>query len=1527
MRQNYKRLLAALVLMSATQTSSVVQAEGIRLVGPSGEVQSSPSYAEDIERALPAPPANTQPSRFFGPTGENQTLWSIASELRPSRGVTVQQTLLAIYRINPQAFENQNIHELIPGSRLRVPSLEQVQSATTAQAVAIMKAHEAKLKQPKPTNRATPAQRVTEQPKPQIKVEPKPAAKPETVAATEPKPTPKTIPVIPAPPVTTSPQGEKQVSALKDKLQGSQSELESLEAKNHRLRLMLSEVQSEVETLKSELNDEERIRSEVEKLLAEERQRLAEQQRMQPSTMDKILSNGWLVGLAALIPGALIALLVVMLLGRRSKAKEEDAAAQEQKNVDPLAAPIGLAAADELDEELTLDDELFADEDINTQSLQEEKSDLEEDVFANLDDEELDFNLEGDDDPFADIGDDGDLDVGLDEFESSNNGIQVNGEEKALGLEEMERALDEVAPELEVLDDDESGFDLSDDANEKSDSLSDDAFAELLAADEPSEELPSDTVDQDMLDDLFAELGNDDFDLDTDEPELKQPVSDDDFSVGEASDDDIDKLLAQYEQPASESEVREADANEGPVLDENSTELLDELIDFDEDDTDEFDPLNELEAISGFEGDDSIEELDADSTDLLDELIDDVTSELDEETEADLDPFDDLIREDESPEQNKSEEEELLKSLGFGESDADEKPSPVVESEQTHEDQDIESGLDIDALLSESQPDTQQAVEDQPLTEPEATSEPFSSDEFLGDLEDLSPENDPLMSELDDLFESDSEELLPTEQEKADFSAELDALFDSEDDLPQQVEKTQAEIEEASSLQQEATDTDSTQEPSVESDAEVQPHVEQEEDIPAFTPTPNTIENEFGVPQEEDWLLDEPELEPETESTNDSEEEFNFDELDLPEFSEEDALASMAGEPALETSESVESEQVEAGLPTESEDEFNFDELDLPEFSEEDALASMADEPELETSESVKPEQVEADLSAESEEEFNFDELDLPEFSEEDALVSMAGEPALETSESVKPEQVEADLPTESEEEFNFDELDLPEFSEEDALASMAGGPALETSESVEPEQVEADLPTESEDEFNFDELDLPEFSEEDALASMTDEPELETSESVEPEQVEADLPTESEDEFNFDELDLPEFSEEDALASMADEPELETSESVEPEQVEADLPAESEDEFNFDELDLPEFSEEDALASMVDEPELETSESIELEQVEADLPTESEEEFNFDELDLPEFSEEDALASMEEEPELPSSETADIEPISGEDEELSFDDQDLPEFNEEDVLASMNEGASGSPKVEAETSRPAIQADNDHDALFEVFAQQNGFDTDPEVQPTATEGEPLSNLDDESSMANLLAEDANSEVFEGKLDSDTIASAGMDFETMLDVGDDWDGFKPAADNVSSTEEVPEDQRDVWNSSDALSQPEIAQENWAEQSDLDDFDPKKNQFMTIDELMAQVDREGGEFEEEDLKLDVGLNEFPDVIGEIGDIDVDSNAEAAGKLDLAKIYLEMNDSQGAIKLLEEAIVYGEDDIRREAKSLIDAINGR
>ncbi|EJG1881665.1 AAA family ATPase [Vibrio parahaemolyticus] len=1340
MRQNYKRLLAALVLMSATQTSSVVQAEGIRLVGPSGEVQSSPSYAEEIERALPTPPENTQPSRFFGPTGENQTLWSIASELRPSRNVSVQQTLLAIYRINPQAFDNQNIHELIPGSRLRVPSLEQVRSATTEQAVAIMKAHELRLKQPKPEKPA---------PVKQIEVKPKPVAEPTApktpvVTPSKPEPVKPVETTANVPPVSTSPQGEKQVSDLKEKLQGSQSELESLEEKNHRLRLMLSQVQSEVETLKSELNDEERIRSEVEKLLAEERQRVAEQQRMQPSTMDKILSNGWLVGLAALIPGALLALLVVMLLGRRSKSKEEEAAQQQTQDIDPLAAPIGLAAADQLDDELSLDDDLFGDDDSEPLLDQDDKAELEEDVFANLDDEELDFNLEGDDgeDPFAGIGDDGDLDVGFDEFDSSTSGIQVNGDEKALGLEEMERALDEVTPELEVLDEDETGFDLSDDDN----AISDDEFAKLLADDEPSEDLSSGSVDQAMLDDLFAELGDDDLDLDVEDTKPEPQVSDEDFSAGEASDDDIDKLLAQYDQPAEETSseldpLEELESLAGLTddtdIDENSTELLDELIDFDEDETEEeFDPLNELEALSDFEAEEAIEELDENSVELLDELLqdDDEKPVLEDEITTELDPFDDLIREDEAVTADESQlDDDLVADFGFEEIEPQTEQNKALEPEeekpltaQVEEDAselEFESGLDIDALLSEAQPQPPAASEPELTKSFQEESVPFNSNDFLGDLEEMSPEHDPLMTELDELFESDNTVLEETEQESADFAAELDALLEGKEGFAEELENSSVK----ENLMPSAEELPSENGEYQPREEQTEPEITSKEEEPAFTPTPNTVENEFGVPQEEDWLLDD--IEPEAEN-------------------------KLEQEPVAATSTDVD------------EDEFNFDELELPEFDEDDALASMAGEPELPEAEVQT-----AEPTADAEEEFNFDELELPEFDEEDALASM----------TVEPELPEAEVQT-------------------------------------------AEPTADAEEEFNFDELKLPEFDEEDALASMTAEPELPEAE------VQTAEPTaDAEEEFNFDELELPEFDEEDALASMADEPELPESER------EAAAPA-----------------------------------------------AEAEEEFNFDDTELPEFSEEDAIAAMAE--------------------------------------ASSSSESEVAPK-------PILQADNDHDALFEVFAQ-NSFDQE-EAQTTSIESP--SELDDfdESTMANLLADEPSAEAFDGQLDSDTIASAGMDFETMLDVGDDWDGFKPASDmrEPSVTEEVPEDQQEVWSSSEALTQPEIAQENWAEQGDLDDFDPKKNQFMTIDELMAQVDKEGGEFEEQELMLDVGLNEFPDVIGDIGDVDVDTNAEAAGKLDLAKIYLEMNDPQGAIKLLEEAIVYGEDDIRREAKNLIDTINGR
>ncbi|EOB6677413.1 AAA family ATPase [Vibrio sp. 03_296] len=1951
MRQIFKRLLAPLLLMTALPTS-VSQADGIRLVGPTGEVQSSPSFSEQVERANSPLPVSDEPSRFYGPTSANETLWSIASKLRPANNVSVQQTLLAIYRLNPQAFENQNIHSLVPGSTLRVPSLAQVRSASTEQAVTVMKAHQDKLNAtprpiaPTPVTRpvkvtpATPVQAVSET----VKVEPPVDT------------TPVKAPEVP------------QVKTLEKQLEMSESELTALEEKNHNLRLMLAEVQSEVDGLKTELGDENRIRSEVEKLLAEEKAKLEEQQRMQPSAFDQFLSNGWMVAAAALIPGALIGLLIVMLLGRR---KEAEPSASETQTEAPLTPPpMSDSDLDDLTDDLTLDDDLFSDSDDNSELLFDDSmGEDENDVFGDLDDSDLDFNLEGEDgeDPFASIGDDGDLDTDFDDFDSSNNGISVKGSDKALGLEEMERALDEVSPELEITDDEESDFDLSG----ENVGMSEDDLAELLASDEPTEDLGDSALDQSMLDDLFSNLGDDDeadeFDLGLDEDSAAAPTENkqmsDAMSGTMASDEDIDQLLAQFDEPvideseldtqssldelesllesgaddtqddlstslldemleqASDDEVSldpldELEALAGLSDDEievspTDTELLDELLEADEEESlDDFDPLSELEELAAFGQDEVVPELDENSTDLLDELLEsapesDESLEWPEEelvTAEESDLFDELIGLDES---DKAQEDDTAEPFDFAAEldaalDSSEDFVELSVSEPAIEEGNAEGDLvdntAIDDLLDDVLPleeaspkqdepaaEVEELVEaiDSPMAGDEFEPTEFNSSHFVEDLANVAPTLDPLLDafpedieegsaaeaeldtdpqplqeSLDDSSEALLEEAapsepvlpsdpladLPLEEGESGDADDIDDQDDQDDDWLQaaidEVESPLDSIDEyESTTQTESAEQEllsdheiatTTPELDVEESLEPQeedwlqsaidevesPHIDLEQhevdsdehlastplatevteealdehpddtmlseldDTPAQddelvdlvddiaepvstdaeallaqdiedaqaleapsaempleepvleTPTPNAVPNEFGTPIEEDWaeaetlfdgLATDSEL-PQTqqeeslaglaEAESTAEQDDSLDDLELLEFDEDDALEALADESVQEANAVLGEDAIgldelaltefgeddelsvladepgfaEPSLESELED-IDLDELDFPEFGEEEALASLEEEPmlsEVELSESdlATPPIDETELLEQAEsavtdlDDIEFDESELPEFGEEDALSAMADEPSLADFELDEPvEEGEIDLA----DEVDFDELELPEFGEDEALAAMADEPSydapvveedafaaeepavesettsdestlddvLEPSEAATDnaksaeEQVQAET---TDDGFDVDELELPEFGEDEALAAMADEPSydapvveedafaaedpvveseitsdepalddvLEPSEAATDnaksaeEQVQAET---TDDAFDVDELELPEFGEDEALAAMADEPsydapvveeeafateepvvesEITSDESalddvLEPSKAATDNAESAEeqaqvettdDAFDFDELELPEFGEDEALAAMADEPSYDapvveedafateelaveseiTSEESALDEVlepskAATDNAESAEEqaqaettddaFDLDELELPEFGEDEAAEAVASEPNI----EPDAEP-EAESDDFEIDDIELPEFGEEDAIVSVAEELDEAPITSEPEEQdyhfdslelPSIEESGElntvkkphinpssyeeQDALFDVFAQEAGFNI--------AEEEVLHSEFDEAAMADLLSEEAlDDNFFPESPDDEMAASAGMDIEAMLEVGgDDWNGFKlPDNPSAEVTSDVPADEREIWSSEEALRQPNIDEENWAEQ---DDFDPKKNQYMTIDELMAQVDGDEVEFEEEDLKLDVGLDEFPDVIGDISNVDVDENAEAAGKLDLAKIYIEMNDAEGAIKLLEEAIVYGDDVVRREAKNLIDMINGR
>ncbi|EIC9842720.1 aspartate-semialdehyde dehydrogenase [Vibrio cholerae] len=1553
MRRFFQRLLLPVAVMVVTQTS-FVSAESIRLVGPDGQVQPTPQYSENIVRNS----ANNEPGRFFGPTSANQTLWSIASQLRPSSSVTVQQTLLAIYQLNPQAFENQNIHTLIPGSTLRVPSLAQISRNSTQDAVNIMASHQAKLNQ-------TPDAPV----RPVAPPRPAPVVTPkvEAVAQTPPQVTP-----------TTAPQ-EKAPTELKTPAKPSQStdaEVMALEEKNHTLRLMLSQVQSEVSTLKEELGDENRIRSEVERLLEEERRKAEEASRLAPSALDNLLSNGWLVALLALIPGLLIAIVVLLLLNRRSSAQQENPTQNNITSEMPTAAPVTLGPeqTEDIGDDLLLDDDLFSTTDDKEENDAEKAFSDEDDVFADLNETDLDFNLDGQDsdDLFVGIDDDGDLDTEFDALNESANGISVNADDKALGLEEMERALNDVSEPTD--NDDLNSFDLADENQ-----MSEDDIEALLSGDEENELLSDGKVDQSLLDDLLAS----ELDALDDEPAIQDTETldtllndelaslseedNDEFDLsgaGVAGDQDLDDLFASIEEQADLEQLEAKAIDETALLDEilaeqdaplseESTELLDELLDdFDKPENDEFD----AQTADLLQPEEPILDLEEDSTQLLNEVLGEpVPEELASGLEID---------------QNSTELlDELLDDL-----DLDDESIEATEFSVAPEKLSVEDGTELfDELLEiEQHPEPAESL-------PElATEDEFNSDTFIDDLLNSAPAKDPLLepvldeneafAQADDFdfnpeIEGGLEDDLPqpsalpanefgTPQDEDwvfdedDSSPTLEGnteleLSSAEDDLPEQTTATNETADEllADLAAQPQSNTGDTSDDALAPDALSQSVEESltlnDLELPEENDEPQLAEvtpySAFDEQQVETEI--EPESEPlAAEASNDESDLTALNELDLPEYTEEDALADTQLEPAVESE--VEPELELASDLDEEEAFTELNELDLPEYTEEDALADAQLEPAAESE--VEPELELASEPAAEEAFTELDELDLPEYTEEDALADAQLEPAAELE--VEPElELASDL--EEEEAFTeLNELDLPEYTEEDALADAQLEPAAEAE--VEPElELASDL--EEEEAFTeLDELDLPEYTEEDALADAQLEPAAESE--VEPELELATEPAEEEAFPELDELDLPEYTEEDALADAQLEPAVESE--VEPElELASDL--EEEEAFTeLDELDLPEYTEEDALADAQLEPAAESEVEPELE-----LATEPAEEEAFpelDELDLPEYTEEDALADAQLEPAVESEVEPELELASDLEEKEAFtelDELDLPEHTEEDALADAQlepaveskvepELGDGTETLAQETESDTLVADEDllasvESAVDEVQPELLGATQD--VPPTQS----LANKAfDEEALHDWLSDNPDGEKpfsFDRPLDAKTIDSAGMDIDAMLQMGgEDWNGFHLTPDQQAQLpDDVPEDEQAIWASE--TPEPQAKPENWGSQEDLLDFDPQRDGYMTIDELMAQVESEeqGLNPDEEELKLDVGLDEFPDVIGDIRDIDVDSGAEAAGKLDLAKIYIEMNDEKGAIKLLEEAIVDGDDEIRQQAKRLIDVLNGR
>ncbi len=574
MHKILKRLITPLTLLLSL-FAVTTYADYIRIVGPNGQVQSSPEVPQQVSKAV----VMQTKANFYGPISNNETLWSVATQLRPSKRYSVQQTLLAIYKLNPQAFENRNIHKLIPGSRLSIPSQAQVEAESTAEAIQIMKAHKAgSIQQSKPSQQ-NQSPRQTQQIASQEPSQPQAAASQNKVVVPEPLTQQESIKEVDL--VTPQPSKPTEAQAVQQ-LAETESRITELEEENHRLRVRLSELQNEAGNLKTELDNESRLRSEAEARLKQESEKAADATAT-PGLLDTLLSNMWLVILLALIPGLLLVAIIILIL-TRNKAKQETQqltdAKEEVIEEEIVGEEIVGEAIDEDMSDINLDeisiDETESDKDDSDIS---DDDNLFDDDFFSLNDEpqaeQQDEAITEPDDGEFKLGlDDDELFAGIDESEDKN----LDSASVAQGVDASEQhQADTVLSELS-----EENTELSDDllqekepdATRENDAQGFD-FAPHIEGSEQADE----QQELENADDYLANL--DEFDAgntEESEPQTTEPesliLSDDELGeYDEASAlADVMEEFEEFSEPLEEAEagVFELSDDELGEYDENS---------------------------------------------------------------------------------------------------------------------------------------------------------------------------------------------------------------------------------------------------------------------------------------------------------------------------------------------------------------------------------------------------------------------------------------------------------------------------------------------------------------------------------------------------------------------------------------------------------------------------------------------------------------------------------------------------------------------------------------------------------------------------------------------------------------------------------------------------------------------------------------------------------------------------------------------------------------------------------------------
>ncbi|PKI15999.1 FimV/HubP family polar landmark protein, partial [Colwellia sp. 12G3] len=519
----------------------------------------------------------------YGPIISKDTLWNIATRIRPDARLSVYQVMQALYQENPQAFVDSNINHLVEGQYLKIPSFNNMMAINTNSAKKKSENdHKSWQKsQPKATKKLV----ITE---PSVKKKDLETVKTEINDQLQ----------------KIDGQQQKRLENIQNDISDSIDGLQAILKENDDLRQRLTSFNDKLGIMQDEVAKGKEIKLQMDDMIklqqallakaeAREKELLLLKQQAELAEQD-ITSSLWFKIVMGSLPAILILGLLAFLFNRRKQAsdevffneldsKKQASAVIKESPAEEFSLDNELSLDDELD--LSLDDELNFDDELNL----DDELDLSLDDELNLDDEldlSLDDELGLDDDLSIDLIDDDDS---LDDLEDilldDDNDVLDGGELDQGDLDSLLSGLDDELdsdeePESEELDGGE--LDQGD-----LDSLLSGLDDELDNNEEPeSEELEGGELNQDDLNDLLGGLT----DLNDDDLAVEDPIVTKVEEKAEAADvtdpDDIDALLASVantapvvEEKAETAEVTDPDdidallasvANTAPVVEEKA---------------------------------------------------------------------------------------------------------------------------------------------------------------------------------------------------------------------------------------------------------------------------------------------------------------------------------------------------------------------------------------------------------------------------------------------------------------------------------------------------------------------------------------------------------------------------------------------------------------------------------------------------------------------------------------------------------------------------------------------------------------------------------------------------------------------------------------------------------------------------------------------------------------------------------------------------------------------------------------------